>query len=268
LIGAASAGIIPALVAAVALVVSGCGGSDDSSSATTATVEQGSKPSPDAASGEAGGSSSDEASGQAGSQANGTGQGSGDSFEDAGSSSHKQGPRVSVPKGAPEPGIAPEQRSEATVVSISLDSPALRPVSGGVARLPAAYTCDGSNTWPELKWHGLPAGTEELALFAMSLEPVDGKIFFDWAVAGVDPDRTGLEPERLPEGAVMGRNSFGDVGYSICPAGSEGETYYFALYALSEKISPKKGFDPSALREAVKGVSSDAGLMAASYTRG
>ena len=113
----------------------------------------------------------------------------------------------------------------------------------------------------------MPAGTAELALFAMNVQPVGGKLFFDWAVAGIDPSLEGIEAGDLPKGAVTGRNSLGKVGYSICPAQGTGESYVFALYALPARLSAQKGFDARVLREEVLASSGNAGLLVASYAR-
>jgi phosphatidylethanolamine-binding protein (PEBP) family uncharacterized protein len=150
---------------------------------------------------------------------------------------------------------------------MSLESPALKPVAGSVPALPATYTCDGKDSWPALRWAGVPPGTAELALFAMNVQPIEEKLFFDWAVAGLDPGLEGIEAARLPKGAVVGKNGFGKNGYSICPPGV-GETYMFALYALPQRLSPSKGFDPRELRKEVLGISGNVGLLPAAYLRG
>jgi phosphatidylethanolamine-binding protein (PEBP) family uncharacterized protein len=150
---------------------------------------------------------------------------------------------------------------------MSLESPALEPGPESVSALPATYTCQGKDTWPALEWSGVPDGTAELILFAINIEPVNEALFFDWAVAGLDPSLEGLESGRLPKGAVTGKNSFGHNGYSICPAKSP-ETVIFALYALPSSLSPGKGFDPAALRKQALEVSGNAGLLATSYSRG
>jgi phosphatidylethanolamine-binding protein (PEBP) family uncharacterized protein len=183
-----------------------------------------------------------------------------------GATTGKQGSHVVVPKGPKEPEPTAEQRAQATLASIRLSSPALQ---GGqsASPLPATYTCDGKDTWPSLRWAGVPPGTAELALFAMNVEPVGEKLFFDWAVAGLDPGLGGLKTGVLPKGAVLGRNSFGKSGYSICPPGSE-ETYIFALYALPKALSLDRGFDPRTLRDEALRVSGNVGLLAASYARG
>jgi len=102
----------------------------------------------------------------------------------------------------------------------------------------------------------------------MNVAPIEGKLFFDWAVAGLSPDLDGLESGELPKGAVQGQNGFGKAGYEICPPQGQEETYVFALYAIPERLSPAKGFEPHRLREEALAAAGHAGLLAASYGRG
>jgi Raf kinase inhibitor-like YbhB/YbcL family protein len=150
---------------------------------------------------------------------------------------------------------------------MAVESPSSQGSSGGPQALPATYTCDGKGTSPALRWQGVPPGTAELVIFTMNIQPVEEKLFFDWAVAGLSPDLTEVEAGKLPRGAVVGRNSFGKTGYEICPP-SGAETYMFTVFALPQKLSPNQGFDPSALRKEVLDISGNVGLLALSYTRG
>ena len=264
------------MLVVAALALAGCGGgsSDTSSSSTPSSDGSSSGTSaPDTPSSDSSGSStaaSGDASGgpgaplakdvtEGGSTTAGGGQ--------PPSPGAKHGPSVPQPTGAPEPGITPEQRRDATVASMTLQSPSGQSSSGGPQALPAEYTCDGKSTSPALRWQGVPQGTAELVLFAMNVQPVEGKLFFDWAVAGLSPELEEIEAGKLPKGAVAGRNGFGKAGYEICPEGA-GETYVFTLFALPEKLSPSQGFEPMALRKAVAEASGSAGLLALSYTRG
>jgi len=145
---------------------------------------------------------------------------------------------------------------------MSLQSPAIP-----AGALPAPYTCDGTGSSPALRWAGVPAGTDELILYVMNAQPVAGRLFFDWAVAGLDPDSQSIEAGQLPKGAVVGTNSFGERGYSICPPAGSGETYIFALFALPRSLAPQKGFDPRPLREEILDVSRNVGLLTAAYAR-
>jgi phosphatidylethanolamine-binding protein (PEBP) family uncharacterized protein len=269
---AVSAGAILAL-AVVAVLLAGCGGSSsDSSSSTVATAG------PPGGSGSAGavgsshagaggdGSEQDSETAKTGS-ATGPGGSGGQSSSGQSSSSSRRGPSVPIPQEEREPGITAQQRREATVASMRLDSPSVPPSSGGPGPLPAQYTCDGKGASPALHWQGVPEGTAELVLFAMNVQPVQGKLFFDWAVGGINPTLEEIKAGQLPKGAITARNSFGKVGYELCPEGSS-ETYIFALFAVPKKLSPSRGFDPLTLRKEVTDTSGDVGLLAVSYTRG
>ena len=98
----------------------------------------------------------------------------------------------------------------------------------------------------------------------MNAAPVEGRLFFDWAVAGLPPDLEGLEEGKLPKGAVVGQNGFGKTGYEICPAQGQAETYVFALYAIPRRLSPSRGFNPHGLREEALAAVGHAGLLAVS----
>jgi phosphatidylethanolamine-binding protein (PEBP) family uncharacterized protein len=151
---------------------------------------------------------------------------------------------------------------------MSLKSPAITAAAEGPGALPAAYTCDGKGSWPAFGWGGVPPGTAELILYAMNVQPVEGKLFVDWAVAGLDPSLSAIEAGELPGGAVVGTNSFGRAGYEICPAPGGGEIYMFAIYALPRKLSPPKGFDARELRKEILDASGNVGLLPAAYVRG
>jgi phosphatidylethanolamine-binding protein (PEBP) family uncharacterized protein len=257
------------LAASAALALFGCGGDSATETASSAATS----------STTAGGGGTEQAGKPAAAKKTGT---SADSAEGAKKKSPteaeaaaegsvpgaaKQGAAITPPKGPREPEPSPKQRAEATVVSMTLTSPALSPGPESVSPLPATYTCEGKDTWPTLQWGAVPAGTAELVLFAINIEPVDEALFFDWAVAGLDPGLTEIKSATLPKEAVLGKNSFGKPGYSICPAKSP-ETVIFALYALPKHLAASKGFDPTALRKEVLAISANAGLLATSYTKG
>jgi phosphatidylethanolamine-binding protein (PEBP) family uncharacterized protein len=265
----ASAGFLLALAVA-AFVLAGCGGgSSDSSSSSGSDASGSSNPSASgtAASGAAAGETGAGSAASSGNEASG-GDGSGAAAPGAipPSAGGKHGQHIVQPEGAPEPGITPQERKEVTVASMTLQSPSGQPSSEGALALPAEFTCDGKGASPALRWQGVPPGTAELVLFAMNVQPVGGKLFFDWAVAGLSPDLEEIEAGKLPKGAIVGRNSFGKNGYEICPEGAE--TYIFALFALPQKLSPGQGFDPLAVRKAATDQHGNVGLLALNYARG
>lgn len=133
--------------------------------------------------------------------------------------------------------------------------------------LPAHYTCDGANVSPPLSWGHLPSNTAEVDLFLFNLAPVNGKLFASWAVAGLSPKLSGVSAGRLPAGAIVGRNSYGQVGYSVCPPKGPAVRFAFLVYALPKKIPMETGFNAEALREKALHTAESAGLLGASYKR-
>jgi phosphatidylethanolamine-binding protein (PEBP) family uncharacterized protein len=269
-----SAGVILALVVAAVLALSGCGGGSDSqqtasapSADTSAGAQGGADPSssPGKAASSPSSSSSSPSSGKAAGQEGSPPAGS--TTPSVPGQGNKHGKSIVLPEGEPEKAATPAEKAEATAADIALASPELQSAEGATAALVPSNGCEGKNTPPTLLWKGVPQGTAELALFAMNVQPVGGKLFFDWAVAGIDPSLEGIEAGRLPKGAVLGTNSFGQVGYSICPPPGSPETYIFALYALPQQLPAAKGFDARALRDRILAISGDVGLMGAAYSR-
>jgi phosphatidylethanolamine-binding protein (PEBP) family uncharacterized protein len=268
----ASARFLLALAVA-ALGLAGCGGgggdpSDPAGEAGTSatappTAQAGSAPSP--AQGRAKGPAS--GAGPKAGSASQSGPESTASAQGKGGPGQKQGPRIATPKGPTEQAPTPAQIAQATVADISLQSPAIVASAGSPGTLAATYTCDGKDSWPELRWSGVPADSAELILYAMSVQPVEERLFVDWAVAGLDPGLSGVEAGELPKGAIVGTNGFGKRDYEICPTGA-GEIYMFALYALPTALSPPKGFDARELRKEILDVSGNVGLLPALYARG
>lgn len=133
---------------------------------------------------------------------------------------------------------------------------------GGLVK---ANTCEGKDVSPELHWGTAPADSAELVVFGVSVAPVDGKLHFDWAMAGLDSALEGLKEGEVPKGAVLGRNSDGQNRYSICPPAGAAETYIFAVYPVTKKLSPRPGFDPLALRKEATRLSESVGVEAVTY---
>jgi phosphatidylethanolamine-binding protein (PEBP) family uncharacterized protein len=134
--------------------------------------------------------------------------------------------------------------------------------------IPEPYTCDGTNTSLPVQWSKIPAGTAELAMFLVNLKPIHGKLFFDWAVAGLSPTSHGVPAGTLPSGTVVGRNSFGNASYSICPPkGTVEEHFILRLLALPHPVAAKPGFDPETLYKETEQSVKVVGLAGGVYTR-
>lgn len=251
-------------LALAALALAGCGGgsSEPEEQGTASSVAA----APSSGSGNAG-SGSKGAPGEKAQEADSpsaSGSGGGDSSSSDPAGGQKHGQHIATPKGPREQGATPAELANATVADMRLESPAIVATEGNPGSLSPTYSCDGKDSWPALSWSGVPAGTAELALYAMNVQPVNGQLFVDWAVSGLDPGLTGIDEGKLPKGAVVGTNGFGKRGYSICPEG-RGEIYMFALYALPKRLALAPGFDAREARGQILAVSGNVGLLPALY---
>ncbi len=149
-----------------------------------------------------------------------------------------------------------------TARRFKLSSPALS--SGAPKLVPRRYTCDGGETSLPLSWRDVPGGTKELVVFVANSGTSGSEV--DWAVAGLKPSSHGLSAGRLPQGAIVGRNSHGKTGYTVCPAHHTTEMFGIAVYALPHRISLKRGFKGPALLNAVSH-GSPVALMVVTYKR-
>jgi phosphatidylethanolamine-binding protein (PEBP) family uncharacterized protein len=151
------------------------------------------------------------------------------------------------------------------VVNLELTSP----VVGEGRPIPRRFTCDGANTSLPLRWGNVPTGTTELVVVIFNINPgsANSETFFDWAVAGLKPTLSGISAGVSPVGAVVGRNSFGQDGYTICPPKGRLQHYGVILYALAHPLTAKSGFDPSTLRGQAERTGKSEGLLGFYYKR-
>ena len=84
-------------------------------------------------------------------------------------------------------------------------------------------------------------------------------------MAGLDPSLEGLGEGEVPKGAILGRNGDGQNRYSVCPQSGAPETYVFAVYASTQKLSPQPGFDPLAVRKLATRASDESGIATVVY---
>lgn len=109
-------------------------------------------------------------------------------------------------------------------------------------RIPAQYTCEGTDTSPPLQWSGAPPGTIG---FAMVMDDPDAPrgTWTHWTWWDLSPTITSLPPgadvARL--GAVEGTTSAVTVGYhGPCPP-TGAHRYVFTLYALLSPLGLREG---------------------------
>jgi phosphatidylethanolamine-binding protein (PEBP) family uncharacterized protein len=107
------------------------------------------------------------------------------------------------------------------------------------------YTCHGANVSLPVNWVGVSNRAQEIAILVRSFV-APGRFVVNWAVAGIKPSAGGIPAGKLPPGAVVGLNSFGQVGYSLCPAlGAKAPVTWISVLALPHKLGLGPGFDPT-----------------------
>jgi Raf kinase inhibitor-like YbhB/YbcL family protein len=113
--------------------------------------------------------------------------------------------------------------------------------------LPSEYSCDGpgGGQSPPLSWTGAPPNTRAFALVDQDPDAGGGgNAFTHWVVFNIPADVGQLDAGRpvgdvLPNGALQGQNGRRIVGYQgACPpAGSAPHHYTFQLWALSAPLA-------------------------------
>jgi Raf kinase inhibitor-like YbhB/YbcL family protein len=99
--------------------------------------------------------------------------------------------------------------------------------------------CSGGNTSPSLRWSGVPAGTQSLALALHDPDAPTTVGFTHWILFDLKPDLTELEAgagkrHHNPHDSTHGLNDMGENAYcGPCPPpGDAPHHYHFTLYAL------------------------------------
>ena len=124
--------------------------------------------------------------------------------------------------------------------------------------IPKKYSCDGPDVSPQLAWKEAPAGTKSYALIADDPDAPVGT-WVHWVLFNVPGDThelaEGVEKKnQLANGALQGKNDFGNVGYGgPCPPGGSTHRYFFKLYALDGKLDLKAGTSKADVERAMKG---------------
>jgi phosphatidylethanolamine-binding protein (PEBP) family uncharacterized protein len=80
------------------------------------------------------------------------------------------------------------------------------------ADIPISATCAGANVFPQLRWAGVPANAVELGVTLSDQTDPEEPLLL-WLMAGIPPDRDGLESGVMPIGAFETLNDYGNPGY-------------------------------------------------------
>jgi Raf kinase inhibitor-like YbhB/YbcL family protein len=112
------------------------------------------------------------------------------------------------------------------------------------ATISRSHTCDGHDVSPPLHATGLPSATNEVVVVMRDPDAPGGN-FIHWAVAGLHPTRRtlSLPAGAKPSGSVLGRNTFGSLGYrGPCPPSGGPHHYVITVYALGRSSGLHIGF--------------------------
>ena len=154
-------------------------------------------------------------------------------------------------------------RHRAPAVSLDVSLPSLSDED----EIPARYTCNGGDEILSVRWTNIPSRTQQLALFIINFKPTRNKLFFDWAITGLNPRSTGITPSTITPGVSVGRNSFGRVGYSICPPPGTHEHFVVRLVALSHSLSAIPGTAAASLYAEAERHTAALGITGGNYER-
>ncbi len=123
--------------------------------------------------------------------------------------------------------------------------------------IPQKYTCDGANVSPPLSWKNLPQGTKSIAIINDDPDAPMGT-WVHWIIYNIPAISNGLPEnikpmEKLSDGTLQGKNSWGKIGYGgPCPP-SGTHRYFFKIYALDTVLDLKSGATKDELLRAMKG---------------
>ena len=121
------------------------------------------------------------------------------------------------------------------------------------APIPTAFTCEGNDKQPTLRWMHRPEGTKSFALIVDDPDAPDG-VFTHWVKFNISSD-----VDQLDAGAAVGvdgKNDFQADGYGgPCPPPNHGpHRYYFRLYALDvPSLDVSRGAPRQAVEKAMDG---------------
>ncbi|HEV8630475.1 MAG TPA: YbhB/YbcL family Raf kinase inhibitor-like protein [Thermoanaerobaculia bacterium] len=140
---------------------------------------------------------------------------------------------------------------------LTLSSPSFAPG----AEIPAAFTCEGADVSPELRWSDVPAEAVALALVVDDPDAPDPaapqRTWVHWVVYDIPPTAPGLREDAarhgLPSGAREGTNDWGRSGYGgPCPPVGR-HRYFHKLYALDRQLGERGALSKAQLEQAMMG---------------
>jgi Raf kinase inhibitor-like YbhB/YbcL family protein len=140
------------------------------------------------------------------------------------------------------------------------------------SQIPARYACSGENFSPPLAWNAPPAKSASLVLIVADPD-APGRTFTHWVLYDLPTDTRTLT-EGVPgvgqlwDGALQGRNDFGEIGYGgPCPPPGSPHHYVFTLYALDAKLNLPAGEKRAQIEAAMRGHILSSGRLVGLFQR-
>ncbi|MFA5162758.1 MAG: YbhB/YbcL family Raf kinase inhibitor-like protein [Elusimicrobiales bacterium] len=145
--------------------------------------------------------------------------------------------------------------------ALSAEGPAF---AGGI--IPDEYACNGGNKFPPLKLGGIPAKAKSLAVIMDDPDSPSGT-WLHLAAFNIAVSSAVLETAGAPQGAVYGKNDFGNDRYDgPCPP-SGTHRYVFHVCALDCILLLEAGASRRDIESAMKGHILARGTLTAKYTK-
>ena len=136
--------------------------------------------------------------------------------------------------------------------------------------------CSGSNLSPYVSWSTPPKGTKSLALVLHDSDaPVPGG-WIHWIIYNIPPTVLEIKGQKageeikIPDGAVVAKNSFGEIGYGgPCPPPGKLHHYNLHLFALPSLLPKSDAYDqqPNSLFQTIQNAAIATSKVTSTYQR-
>ena len=110
------------------------------------------------------------------------------------------------------------------------------------------------NQMPSFKISDVPKDAKSLLLYICDpdTKPIVNKIWTHLTMWNIPIDTTEISKENIPDGAIMGQNSFEEIGYGGMAPPTGKHNYIFQLLALDRELGLSEG---STIEEITKDIS-------------
>ena len=126
------------------------------------------------------------------------------------------------------------------------------PEFAGAQPMPAKSGLRGENRSPQLLIGSVPLNAKSLVLIVDDPDSPSG-LWTHWLVWNIPTSASVIAEGDVPNGAVVGKNSFGNVRYDGPAPPSGTHRYFFHISALDTNLSLDRGASRAELDAAMKG---------------